>query len=223
MILYHGSAKIVGQPVFGEGKKYNDYGLGFYCTENIDIAREWAVEEDRDGYLNIYDLDLADLSVLNLQSPAFCILHWITILLQNRHFESDSALARAGKEYLTKWFGIDYSSYDIIRGYRADDSYFSFAQDFLNGTISVRHLSEAMKLGKLGEQVVLKSQKAFERIKYVAEESVDASEWYPKRAARDDTARIQYRRMNKSEWQRGDIYITHILDEEIKPDDVRLQ
>ncbi len=223
MRLYHGSVKTVGQPVFGAGKFYNDYGRGFYCTENKEVAKEWAVDENVDGYLNIYDLDLSGLSLINLQSPEYCILHWLTVLLRNRHFEQDTALSRAGMKYLSEQFRTDYMDYDVIRGYRADDSYFSFAQDFLNGAISVRQLSEAMHLGKLGEQVVLKSKKAFDRISFIASEPVSSAEWYPKRAARDSKARAQYSRMNKDEWQRGDIYITHILDEEIKADDARLR
>ena len=220
--LYHGSDVIVGQPIWGKGKTYNDYGLGFYCTENIDVAREWAVDEFRDGYVNIYELNMSGLSVLNLQSSEYCILHWLNILLQNRHFETSSALAREGKKYLAKWFSTDYNNYDIIRGYRADDSYFSFAQDFLNGTISFQQLSEAMLLGKLGEQIVLKSKKSFEQIVFKIYEPVSFLAWYPKRKERDDKARTQYHQMNK-DWKRGDIYITHILDEEIKPDDARLQ
>lgn len=223
IILYHGSEKVVGQPIWGKGKKYNDYGLGFYCTENIDIAKEWAVDEARDGYVNTYKLDMSGLSVLNLQSTDFCILHWLTVLLQNRSFITDSALARSAKKYLIKWFGTNYEDYDIIRGYRADDSYFSFAQDFLNGTISIRQLSEAMKLGKLGEQIVLKSKKAFDRIVYTGSEPVLSAAWYPKKASRDNSARTEYHKMNKDEWKRGDIYVTHILDEEIKPDDARLR
>ena len=223
MKLYHGSVKKVGQPVFGAGKPYNDYGRGFYCTENKEVAMEWAVDENVDGFLNIYDLDLSGLSVINLQSPEYCILHWLTVLLQNRHFELDTPLSRAGMKYLSEQFLPDYLDYDVIRGYRADDSYFSFAQDFLNGTISVRQLSEAMHLGKLGEQVVLRSGIAFDRIAFIDSEPVSAAEWYPKRAARDNKARAQYRQMNKDEWQRGDIYIAHILDEEIKADDVRLR
>jgi len=83
MRLYHGSVKTVGQAVFGAGKLYNDYGRGFYCTENKEVAKEWAVDENVDGYLNIYDLDLSGLSLINLQSPEYCILHWLTVLLRN--------------------------------------------------------------------------------------------------------------------------------------------
>lgn len=223
IILYHGSEITVGQPIWGKGKKYNDYGLGFYCTENIDVAKEWAVDENKDGYINIYEMDLSGLTVLNLQSVEYCILHWLTVLLQNREFKTDSALACTAKKYLIDHFSTNYEEFDIIRGYRADDSYFSFAQDFLNGTISVRQLAEAMKLGRLGEQIVLKSKKSFDRIIFKNSEAVSAEEWFPKKSGRDDNARMQYRQMNKDEWQRGDIYVTHILDEEIKPDDLRLR
>lgn len=34
LIIYHGSQQIVEVPRLGIGKKYNDYGQGFYCTEN---------------------------------------------------------------------------------------------------------------------------------------------------------------------------------------------
>ena len=36
--IYHGSQQIVDVPKFGIGKKYNDYGQGFYCTENNELA-----------------------------------------------------------------------------------------------------------------------------------------------------------------------------------------
>lgn len=37
----------------------------------------------------------------------------------------------------------------------------------VNGTLSLSDFSEAMRLGKLGEQVVLKSKKAFEALTFV--------------------------------------------------------
>ncbi|MCF0142741.1 MAG: DUF3990 domain-containing protein, partial [Parasporobacterium sp.] len=42
LTIYHGSQQIVEVPRFGMGKPYNDYGQGFYCTENIELAKEWA-------------------------------------------------------------------------------------------------------------------------------------------------------------------------------------
>ena len=157
--LYHGSEKIIQKPIYGQGEKYNDYGLGFYCTDSIDMAKEWGVKKDTDGYANCYELDCNGLTILNLNDSQYCILHWLAILLQKREFDIPSGLALEAKEYILDKFSIDYERYDAIIGYRADGSYFSFAQDFINGTISFRQLNHAMYLGKLGQQFVLKSEK----------------------------------------------------------------
>lgn len=79
--LYYGSKTIIQKPVYGYGKKYNDYGLGFYCTEDINMAKEWAATANQNGYANCYELDCSDLKLLNLNAEQFCILHWLTILL----------------------------------------------------------------------------------------------------------------------------------------------
>ena len=155
-ILYHGSQIIIPKPIFGKGKTYNDYGLGFYCTENIELAKEWATNEGVDGYANKYEIETDNLTILDLSN--YSILSWLAILLENRVFKLSSPIEKKGKEYLIQTFTPDYKDFDVIIGYRADDSYFSFARSFLSNTISLRQLSYAMKLGKLGEQFVLKSE-----------------------------------------------------------------
>lgn len=77
IILYHGSEKIIENPVFGAGKKNNDFGLGFYCTQSNDLAKEWAVSSLNDGYSNKYTLDTEYLKILNLNSSDYTILNWI--------------------------------------------------------------------------------------------------------------------------------------------------
>ena len=42
LTVYHGSPVIIEKPQFGIGNPDNDYGLGFYCTETLDLAKEWA-------------------------------------------------------------------------------------------------------------------------------------------------------------------------------------
>lgn len=223
MKLYHGSKDIIECPIYGYGKKYNDYGLGFYCTENIEIAKEWSVTLEKDGYVNMYELDMEDLDVLNLNDKKYCTLHWLSILLDNREFEANSPLGFEAKEYIRNNFRVEYQNKDIIIGYRADDSYFSFAQDFINGGISYRQLCNAMRLGKLGEQVVLKSEKAFYKIKFIDYEIALSSEWFLKKDNRDKKARREYFDIEKNKRQKGDIYITNIIDEEMKSDDERLR
>ena len=222
-IIYHGSKDIIEKPKFGKGKPYNDYGLGFYCTENLALAKEWAVDIGRVGYANIYEIDDSRLSVLNLNDEQYTILHWLAILLENRHFDSPSSLSHEAKEYILNNFSVDYKSYDVIIGYRADDSYFSFAQDFLNGTISYRQLNNAMHLGNLGQQFVLKSKKAFDLISFIGYENASFNEWYSRKENRDKAARRDYFDTEKNKRVRGDIYITQIIDEELNDNDARLR
>ena len=223
MILYHGSKDIIEKPIYGQGKKYNDYGLGFYCTDNIELAKEWGTSFERSGYANRYQIDCTELKILDLNDDKYCILHWLAILLSNREFDTPAGLALEAKEFLKKNFMLDYKEYDIIKGYRADDSYFSFAQDFINGTISYRQLNNAMYLGKLGIQFVLKSKEAFNRIVFDGYEEAEYKEWYAKKMKRDKSARREYFDVERNRRQRGDIYITQILDEEMSPDDKRLR
>ena len=220
--LYHGSCDIIEKPKYGYGKRYNDYGLGFYCTDSLEMAKEWGVSSDKNGYANCYELECEGLKLLNLNDSEYCILHWLAVLLENREFDVPSGLALEAKEYILESFAVNYEDYDVIIGYRADDSYFSFAQDFINGTISYRQLNNAMHLGKLGQQIVLKSKQAFEQIRFVGYEVAESIEWYARKMNRDKSARRQYFSVERNKRQRGDIYITNILDEEMKPDDPRL-
>lgn len=223
MKLYHGSQNIIKCPQYGYGKKYNDYGYGFYCTENIDMAKEWAVSLDKDGYANIYELNIDSLDILNLNDEKYCMLHWLAILLENREFEVNSPLGFEAKEYIRNNFLVEYRNKDIIIGYRADDSYFSFAQDFINGVISYRQLCNAMYLGKLGEQIVLKSKKAFNKIKFLDYEIASSNEWFLKRNSRDKEARREHFNIERNKRKKGDIYIINIIDEEMKSNDERLR
>lgn len=98
--LFHGSEKIVETPVFGEGKKNNDFGLGFYCTESEALAKEWAVSSLRDGFSNRYTLDTEYLNILNLNSSEYTILNWIAVLVEHRLFSIKTPVAHRAKRYL---------------------------------------------------------------------------------------------------------------------------
>ena len=220
-MLYHGSSSIIRKPVFGFGKPYNDYGLGFYCTEVLDLAKEWSVDEGRDGFANAYSFETKGLNILNLESEEYCILHWLSVLLSHREFELDTDLAAEARDYILSNFPVDMSAADVITGYRADDSYFTFARNFLNGAITLAKLSEAMRLGKLGLQVVVKSERAFKRLKFVEAVPTSADEWYPLKKGRDDEARRSYRE-TRGKRERNGLYIARIMDEGLTADDLRL-
>ena len=120
IILYHGSNKIIKKPVYGAGKRYNDYGSGFYCT-----------------------------------------------------------------------------------------------QDFLNNAISLRKLSRAMHLGKLGLQTVLKSEWAFAQITFQQTFLAENKKWMPQKMARDSRARQEYFSSRKEPRKPGDIYMLQIVFQQL--------
>ena len=102
--VYHGSPKMIEKPVFGMGNPNNDYGLGFYCTESIELAKEWACSAEMDGYANQYSLNLTDLSVLSLTGGDYHILNWLFVLLENRKFRIGGDIAKQAKEYIFENF-----------------------------------------------------------------------------------------------------------------------
>ena len=220
--LYHGSPNIIEKPEFGKGNPKNDYGLGFYCTENLVLAKEWASSSDTDGFANEYVLDWDGLTVCNL-GKGHNILNWMAVLVKNRTFDLTNVFAENARTYLLENFLPDYEDADIVRGYRADDSYFTFAKDFLNNTIPLETLAEAMKLGKLGEQIVLKSEKAFEAITFVQGHRTDNMIYYPKRASRDRIAREEYQERRRQFDPINSTFIIDIIRDKWTNNDERLQ
>ena len=218
--IFHGSEQVVEVPTFGLGRKNNDFGLGFYCTESEDLAKEWAVSSLRNGFANRYTLDTEYLNVLNLNSPNYTILNWIAVLVEHRLFSIKTPVARRAKRYLIDNFGINVNAYDLITGYRADDSYFDYAESFLNNGISVEQLARVMRLGKLGEQLVLKSKFAFDRIRYEGFDIAEKEKYYVLRKSRDDETNQLYLDMLKEE--DDGLYIQDIMRGGIRNDDPRI-
>lgn len=220
LFLYHGSTNIIEKPLFGCGKTWNDYGQGFYCTESLQLAKEWAVSEEKNGYANRYSLDTSDLKILNITD--YTMLHWLAILVANRQFSTSTPIMKRGQDWLLNNFLIDTSGYDLIKGYRADDSYFSFAKAFLTNQISYVQLSHAMKLGNLGEQIMMKSQKAFDLIHFEGYEEADFHEYFIDKKNRDEEARAKFKKILEEDDIDG-IFMRDIIREQIKENDARIQ
>ncbi len=221
MIIYHGSENVIYSPAFGAGNSNNDYGKGFYCTESIELSKEWACKRDRDGFSNCYELNVEELKICNLNDD-YNILNWLALLTKYRGYWQRMSIAEEAKEFLQKNYLIDVSEFDVIRGYRADNSYFSFVQDFIMGTISLQKLSTAMRLGNLNDQIVLKSKKAFEHLKFISYEKAEAAIYFAKMLERDKQARWHYQEIRPATSILEEIYILDIMRGGVPDDKLRL-
>lgn len=220
--LYHGNKDDSIVPRFGFGKSDNDYGTGFYTTPDKELAKEWAwsgYTKGTHGYVHSYKYDMSGLNVLDLTkiSP----LHWIAELLYNRDIDSDEPIlgedSNWRKQEIIKRYKIDTSKYDLILGYRADDSYFRYAADFVSNSLSLENLQSAMRFGLLGLQVVLKSKRAFDEILKSEHTVEEVSIEYRRRFDKRDTAaRNEYNQLIKTSRQHRSnkhTYIATILED----------
>ena len=137
-ILYHGSERIIELPSLALARPHNDYGPGFYCTTDAVLGCEWACKACNDGFLNEYELNTDGLAVLDLLDGTHTVLEWMALLLANRTFRLSTPIARSTRDVLIQRFLPNLSGKDIVVGYRADDSYFAFAQAFVENGITVQ-------------------------------------------------------------------------------------
>ena len=207
--IFHGSSRIIERPSFQFGNPHNDYGQGFYCTKSLELAKEWACQKNTDGFANCYELRDENLSILDLSH--FTILHWISILMQNRIFSPKSPLGKQNLNFLISRYSLPYNKYDLIIGYRANDSYFSFASDFLENIIPIQALATSLQLGSLGMQIVLKSQKAFENLLFINAEKANHATYYEHYKNRDSNARKAYLENLRYQKPEDAIYLIDII------------
>lgn len=221
--LYHGSRLVLPHPIMGGGNPHNDYGPGFYCTRQLALAYEWSCDARQTGFANKYELETDGLSLLHLNGPEFHILNWLAILLENRVFDVSPGLPEESHRFILERFLPDYKNCDILTGYRADDSYFSFARAFLDGTISLEQLRRAMHLGKLGEQWVIRSRAAYQALTFVTCAPTERERYYPRKLARDRKARDDFQTLRGEPRRRDAVYMLDILREDWSDDDERLR
>ncbi len=224
IILLHGTDHIIEEPDINIGNEHNDYGKGFYCTKAEEMAKEWACKQNTDGFVNSYELNTDGLKILDLTDGQHTVLNWIAILLKYRTFKLSSEIAIDARDYIIEHYSVNISDYDVVIGYRADDSYFQYAESFVSNGLPLRSLNKALRLGKLGEQTVLVSQKAFDQIKFIDAAPVSKEEYYPKFIDRDSSARKAFKQeIKKSKVYRDDIFVLDILREEMQNNDPRIQ
>lgn len=194
ILLYHGSRQSILVPKFGVGKINNDYGQGFYTTMNKELAKEWAWSSyslRSSANVHAYKLNTAGLKVIDLTK--YDSLYWLAEIIANRTMSTDDneVLTERYLPQFLKTFKMDTSKADIIIGYRADNSYFRYAKDFIENRVYKFYLDKALRIGHSELQVCLKSKEAFRKLKVVGTEKVP-EEYKDRFMQRDKLAREQY-------------------------------
>jgi len=190
MILYHGSRVESFVPTFGLGKEQHDYGKGFYLTESLDLAREWAVAANpvTNGWVHAYEFDLSGLLVLDFAtlSP----LAWLAELMKHRDGDSGKYYRESAPRFIER-YGVDISGYDVVKGWRADASYFFICKSFVRNNIGVDFLKDLLTLGNFGIQYFIQTARAFSALRELDDmkELVPAADYYEKYNQRDSLAR----------------------------------
>ena len=163
--VFHGSDHILKQPRFMGGKEDNDYGNGFYTTEYKDKAESWAAlnGDPKKSVVNVYELDIDELEMADLHD--FGVLAWIAEVVANRGMNQEAASIVGNR--LMSLYRPDLGNYDLIKGYRADDSYTQVIEAFLTNQINVYEVEKLFYKGSLGNQIFLRSEKAFRNIRWV--------------------------------------------------------
>ena len=215
-IIYHGSEFIIEKPTYLKGNIHNDYGLGFYCTSNKSLAKEWGARKSGFGYINIYSIQDDKLKILDLTKPPYDdVLYWVSLLMHNRELSSDirNNFPRELK-YLEDKYLIDVSSYDVVIGYRADDSYFRFPEAFVRSEITLESLNKVFLAGDLGKQYVLISQKAINSIQFIEFEEVEqnSKDNYYKR--KNNADKVFADLLNSDRYSRGTRLRDLVMDDE---------
>ena len=224
ILLYHGAPNIVGRPRHGMGSPHRDFGSGFYCTQNLSMAEEWASPDGTGGYVNEYELDTRGLRILDLRKTGTPVMSWLGLLAANRTFRTDSESSVRAIGFLADSYLPDVGGYDAIRGFRGDDSYFSFATDFINSAVSLGRLASSLDRSRDGEQFVLISEKALSRLRYLASSPVDAEACFRRRCERDLRARSAYLgRGVRESIDEYDIMMEDLVLGRVKRDDPRIQ
>ena len=186
IVLYHGTLDKVFTPIYGKGNEKHDYGKGFYLTESIDLAKEWAVcrPNEENGWVHKYELDCKDLKVLDFQKLS--VLTWLAELMKHRDAADSKRYRMLAAKFIEK-YGVETEGYDVIKGWRANASYFYIAKEFVRDNIDIDILEE--------------SEKAYNNLHELKEElvPVDYSEFNERYNDRDVTARKNMRDLINSD------------------------
>lgn len=214
LILFHGTPDKAVVPTYGRGEEKHDYGRGFYLTRSLDLAKEWAVcrPNEINGWVHTYELDTDNLKILDFQDKG--VLPWLAELMKHRDAADSKRYRVLAKKFIDK-YGVDTTEFDVIRGWRANASYFYIAREFVRDNIDIDILEELLSLGDLGIQYCIKSKLAYSQLHEIEGDlrAVPYEEFNERYNQRDVAARRKMRELVDSDANRVTRVFSTLLEE----------
>jgi len=121
-----------------------------------------------------------------------------------------------GKEEMDAFiaaYAVDLSGFDVVEGYRADDSYFQIVRSFVSNSLSLESLDACLRLGNLGRQIALRTEAAIAALTFVDAQKVYGTCYYPNRARRNEQAAACFLEIrNEQTLKEGTYFIDVVRD-----------
>ena len=151
MLIYHASGEVIKFPEIRKSKYGKDFSWGFYCTEDYEQAKRWAMRNRKSPTVNIYRYDYnKELKILHFPEMTD---DWLDFI----------AKCRAGAVH----------NYDIVEGPMADDTVWNYVNDFLAGDISRAAFWELAKFRHPTHQISFHTLKALNCLNFERSEIVN--------------------------------------------------
>jgi len=163
MILYHGSYTFFEKIDLSNGRKYKDFGQGFYTTKIEDQAKRWARNMSARfgkqlGYVSVYKCDenlFENLSFLKFDEPTE---EWAYFIINNRNNEfTDFELQTNNQK----------NQFDVVEGPVANDNIAVVLDQFMMNMKSGTALVEALEYKNLNHQISFHTEKGISLLKKV--------------------------------------------------------
>ncbi len=140
--VYHGSSVAVTDPQIQHGRPDADFGLGFYVTDDYEMAEKWACRK-KTSIINVYELDIEKLRAHSFKLDD----EWLDFVINNRN---------------KRFSNSDFDDYDLLIGATADDRMFSTIEQYENGFISSDTAIKALNSMQIGNQMCIKNQESID-------------------------------------------------------------
>lgn len=166
MTLYHAGYLEIREPDIHHGRINADFGQGFYTTDDKAFAYGWAIEKPGfDVFVNLYELDEESLRIKVFEKNT----DWFKYIFSNRRTKPD-----------------ELAEYDLIIGPIACDTIYDTLGIITSGFLSDEEAMTLLLVGKTPRQIVLKTEKAAENLRFISSEVLSKEQIAESRARHEE-------------------------------------